>query len=490
MLALQSEGSWAEVPRGLYASTRLLGGLAAAALLSGCLLGPERTDPAVDVPPKYLAGSTKPNAALPAPDWWNSFRSRELTSLVTTAQAMNFDIAAAVARIQQADAQTRVAGAALLPTGSATATAQRSRASQALGSGITGGGIGSERVTYSAVLNASYEIDFWGKNQAGLLSAQESALASRFDRDVVALSTVATVVNTYFQILGAQDRLRIARDSLRTATGVLDVIQQRVNVGTASDLDLSQQQTIVAQLRAAVPPLQQTVDQNIATLAVLLGEPPERTVVRGGSMFRVAIPRVTPGLPSELLLQRPDIGEAEALLAAQDANVYNARAQLFPSIALTAQGGFQSAALATLFTPQAALYTVAANATQPVFDAIRLAALLDMAKGRQIELLQNYRKAVVNAFADVERALVAVRELALEEKSLNDAVVAARRAYQLSESQLRAGTVDITTVLNTQRTLFGAEDAVSQVRLLRLQAIVSLYQALGGGWALIPPPPT
>jgi NodT family efflux transporter outer membrane factor (OMF) lipoprotein len=298
------------------------------------------------------------------------------------------------------------------------------------------------------------------------------------------------VANTYFQILGAQDRLRIARESLKTATGVLEVIQQRVNVGTASDLDLSQQQTVVAQLRAAIPPLQQTVDQNIATLGVLLGEPPERTVVRGGSMFRVAIPRVTPGLPSELMLQRPDIGEAEAQLAAQDANVYNARAQLFPSISLTAQGGFQSAALATLFTPQAALYTVAANATQPVFDAIRLAALLDTAKGRQIELLQNYRKAVVNAFADVERALVAVRQLALEEKSLNDAVVAARRAYQLSESQLRAGTVDITTVLNTERTLFGAKDSVAQVRLLRLQAIVSLYQALGGGWALIPPPPT
>jgi NodT family efflux transporter outer membrane factor (OMF) lipoprotein len=452
---------------------RLALALAFAPLLSGCLLTAEKPGaPVIDVPPVYRAGG-KTRAALPAPDWWRGFRSRELTDLVERAHLANLDIAAAVARIEQADATTRIAGAPLLPLLTFDGSATRS------GTGTTG-----SSNTFRAVLNASYEIDFWGKNRAALRAAEFASVASRFDREVIVLSTVATVINTYFQILAAQDRLRIARDNVRAATRILGVYQERIAVGTATGLDIAQQQSLVAQQRAAIPPLDQQLRQNIATLAVLLGEPPARVTVRGGSLNRIAPQRVSPGLPSDLLLQRPDIREAEAQLAASDANVQSARAALFPSISLTGQGGFVSTALNTLFLPQSAIYSVAGSLTQPLFDGFRLLSQLDFQKARRTELLELYRKAILSGFADVERALIAIRDLAEQERLQAEAVATARRAYELSETQLRAGTVDITTVLNTQRTLFTEQDQLVVVRLTRMQAIVSLFQALGGGWVI------
>src|SRR3954447_7568625 len=442
--------------------------------LSGCILTTDApTGSVVDVPPKYRAAPGKPYAALPAPDWWRGFHSGELTMFVERAYLANFDIAAAVARIEQADAQTRIAGAPLLPTVDFDGSATRS------GTGTTPG-----ISTYRAVLNASYELDFWGKNRAALRAAEFNAIASRFDREVIVLSTVATVINTYFQVLAAQDRLRIARSNVAAATRILGVYQERNTVGTATGLDLAQQQSLLAQQRATIPPLDQQVRQNSETLAVLLGEPPARLTVRGGSLSSITRQRAAAGLPADLLLQRPDIREAEAQLSAANANVESARAALLPSIQLTGQGGFASAALQTLFIPQSAIYSLAAGVTQPVFDGFRLISQLDLQKGRRTELLQLYRKSIISGFADVERALIAVRDLAEQERLQADAVTTARRAYELSEQQLRAGTIDITTVLNTQRTLFTAEDQLVVVRLTRIQAIVSLFQALGGGWVL------
>jgi outer membrane protein TolC len=183
-----------------------------------------------------------------------------------------------------------------------------------------------------------------------------------------------------------------------------------------------------------------------------------------------------------LLIQRPDIRRQEANLAAATANVGSARAQFFPSIQLTGQGGFQSAALASLFTPQAAFFSLAAGLTQPIFDGGRIQGNFDLTKAQQDELLQTYRKTVVSAFADVDNALVAVKQTGVRLRLQREVVTASRRAFQLAEQQLRAGTADIVTVLNTQLTLFQAEDSLSQAQLARLLAIVSLYQALGGGW--------
>jgi NodT family efflux transporter outer membrane factor (OMF) lipoprotein len=454
--------------------------LAAALLpaLTGCLQAVV-SDPAFDLPGSYRAAGGRPHAAIPKLDWWRGFRSRELTALMEEAQVANLDIAAAVARIVQADAQSRVAGAPLLPAIDFDASGTRSRSPGGPDNGIV-----------RVALNAAYEIDFWGKNRALLQAAEEGAVASRYDREVVALSVLATIANQYFLLLSSQDRLRLAQDNLRSAVRVLDAIRQRRDVGTASELDVAQQESVVATQRAVIPTIELLIGQNRNTLAVLIGRAPEHTNIRGGSLNRLAFPRVTPGLPSELLTRRPDIRQAEAFLAAADANVYAARAAMLPSIQLTGTGGFQSNALKTLFNPESAFYSLAAGLTQPIFDGFRLKGLLNIQQGRQEELLQLYRRTVISAFADVENALIAVQQLAERERRQLEVVASSRRAFDLSETRLREGTIDLVTLLNTQQTLFQAQDLLVQIRFARFQALVSLFQALGGGWQLPETVPT
>lgn len=463
----------------------LLAAGALALATSGCILKSDLPDPALDVPAAYKAAAKgDPEARLPPLDWWRAFRSPELTALMEEAQTVNLDIAAATARIIQADALARQAGAALIPTVNADGSVTRSRSpSTTTISTVTGTTVSrGEITTYSASLSASYEIDFWSKNRDALLAAEETANANRFDRDTVALTTLASVANAYFQVLATQDRLRIARNNIASAERIYQAIKSRVQAGTSSDLDLAQQESVLANQRALVPPLLQTLTQNTNTLATLVARPPERVRLTGGSLARLAVPRVTPGLPSDLLLQRPDIRRQEADLASATASVGNARAQFFPSIQLTGQGGYQSTALAALFTPQSAFFSMAAGLTQPIIDGGRIQANFDYQKARQDELLQTYRKTVVSAFADVDTALDAIKQTTEKLRLQRIVVTSARRAFELSERQLHAGTADIVTVLNTQLTLFQAEDTLAQAQLARFQAIVSLYQALGGGW--------
>jgi NodT family efflux transporter outer membrane factor (OMF) lipoprotein len=396
------------------------------------------------------------------------------------AQTVNLDIAAAVARIVQADAQARQAGAALLPSLSGGGSETYSRTSGSSASGLTNGG--REVVNYSASLSASYQLDFWGQNRDALQSAEETANANRFDRDVVSLTTLAGVANAYFQVLASQDRLRTAQNNIASAQRILDAIRERRKAGTGTDLDVAQQESVLANQKALVPPLRQTLDQNRNALAVLVSRPPESVRIAGGSLNSVAIPRVTPGLPSEILTQRPDIRRQEAQLASATANIGNARAQFFPSIQLTGNGGYQSSALVSLFQPHAAFFQLVGSATQPIFDGGKILGNFEFAKARQDELLQAYRKTIIQSFADVDNALFSIRQTTIKLQLQRDVVAASRRAFELAEQQLRAGTADIVTVLNVQQTLFQAEDALWQAQLARLLAIVSLYQALGGGW--------
>ena len=264
-------------------------------------------------------------------------------------------------------------------------------------------------------LTASYMVDFWGKNRATLYAAEENATVARYNREVVTLTTIVTVANTYFQVLAAQDELRVARRNLAAAERILTLIKQQFAGGTASQLDLSQQEALVATERAAIPPLEVTLRQNIAALALLVARAPANFNVSGGGMAQIAVPRVTPGLPSELLYQRPDIRQAEAQLASSNFSVEAARAAFFPQIQLTATTGVQSAALASLFGPGAWYYTLAAGLTQPMFDGFLLESQLKQAKGVQLQYLQAYRKAVLSAFADVEKALVALAQSTRQE---------------------------------------------------------------------------
>jgi multidrug efflux system outer membrane protein len=441
-------------------------------MLTGCLFTSERPAVPLDFPDAYRAGHG--SSAPPALDWWRGFNSRELTGLIEEAQTNNNDIGAAIARIVQADAQAKITSAPLFPALEFDANASRSQAAG-----------GTPRNNIRAVLSASYEVDFWGKNRYASLAAQETAVASRFAKEVVIISTVASVGSAYFQVLVGYDRLRIARQNIDAATRVLNLIKQRFEAGTASQLDIAQQESLVATQRASIPVIDQLQRQSLATLAVLIGRPPISLRIASGSLYALRIPRVTPGLPSELLYQRPDIRQAEANLASADASVVSARAAFFPSIQLTGTAGFENPALKLLFTPQSFLYSIAAGLTQPILDGRRLEGQLELARGREQELLRTYCQTILAAFGDVEIALIAVADGAERERLQRQVVIASRQAFQIAETRLREGTIDLVTVLQTQQTLFQAEDLLVQARLARLQAVLSLFQALGGSW--LPP---
>jgi len=458
--------------------------------LSGCFfLDTEKPALNLDVPDSYVTARKGKNSGLPPLDWWRGFHSHELTLLMEEAQTANLDIAVAVARIRQADAAARIANAALLPTIDFNASATRERIATA-GGGGGGGGASPVRSLYNVNLTASYTLDFWGRNRATLLAADETAIAKRFDKDVVTLTAMVSVANAYFNVIASQDRLRIARDNLKAATKILDLIKQRADPklgGTASDLEVSQQESLVATVRASIPPLEITLRQNKMALALLVGRAPEHFSVAGGSAFKLAIPRVSPGMPSELLNQRPDIREAEANLRSANHSVEAARAAFFPTISLTGNTGFESTALSSLFGPGAWFYTVAASAAQPIFHGGALVGALEQAQGVQDEFLQDYRKAVLSGFSDVEQALIGVQQQALHERYQREVVRASKKAFDISVQRLQNGILDMVTLTQTQETLFTAQDNLAQIRLQRLQSIVILYQALGGGWA--PPPP-
>lgn len=442
--------------------------------LSGCIDTP-RPQPALDIPAAFANAPKRPERSPVAPGWWRNFGSTELAGFVAESQTGNLDIAIAVARIAEADAQAKIAGSALFPQIGASAVLSRSRTSSP-----SGAGQGSNR--FNPAFLATYEVDFWGQNQALLASAEFLAQASRFDRDTVALTTAATTATLYVRILGARERLRIARQNLDAAERVLTIIRERLDVGTATALDLAQQESVVANIRANIPALEQISEQDVTTLAVLLGRAPERIRVAGKSLDALRVPQIDAGLPSSLLERRPDIAAAEARLESAHANVNAARAAFFPTINLTAQGGFASVALSSLFNPGSGFYAVSAGLTQPIFQGFLLQGQYEQQQARQTELLQAYRSSVINGFADVERALIGLRQLSQQEVLQRVSLASSRRAYDIAVQRLREGTVDLVTVLQTQTALFQSEDALTQVRVNRYLAAIALYQALGGGW--------
>jgi multidrug efflux system outer membrane protein len=465
--------------------------VSAFALPSACDVGPNYARPASDIPAAYRASPQTAATAWPSADWWRGFRSAELNYLIEQARLQNFDIAAAIARVRQADAQVRIAGALLLPdfTGSGSANWQHqglgTGSSSRIGSTARGGGSNSsiDFHSYSAGLNASYELDFWGRNRFARQSAVASAMFSRFDQQTVALTVVTNVANTWFIALSVADRLANARRNLADAEQTLAVIRGRFAAGTASALDVAQQEALAAGERATIPSFANQLEQEVIGLGILTGQPPERIAVQPGTLTALGLPLVASGLPSELLARRPDIASAEAQLIAQNFSIRVARAAFFPSIQLTASAGYQAPALNRLITPGGALASLAGGLTLPLFDGGTLRGQLELAKGRYDELLADYRRAVVQAFTDVDTALTAWRFTSEQEKLERTAVETARRAATIARAQMQAGTVDITTVLTAEATLFNDEDTLVQVRLARAQALLNLYKALGGGWA-------
>ena len=452
--------------------------------LTACL-GPHYKRP--DIPPpeswRNAPGAQEGAAPWPSADWWHGFNSPTLNDLMDQARTANDDIGAAVARIRQADAQARIAGAPLLPSLSADAGATRERAQQAY---LTPAGtLGSRPVTsntFTAELSASYEIDFWGRNRALRDAAVAAAVASRYDRATVELTVMQSVASTYFQALELRDRLKVANDNVASARDTLKGLQLEAQVGTLTALDVAQQETTVATLEAAIPPLNQQFGQTLDALAILVGKQPESVDITAGTLADLTEPEVAPGMPSDLLARRPDVAQAEAQLIAANANIAAARAAFFPTISLTANGGDVSSALSTLFNPVSRAWNLTGGITQPIFQGGALVGQYQLNKGRYAELLSDYHKAVISAFGNVEDALVSAQQTAEQLRRQQEAVATARRAYELTQAQFHAGVINILVVLSTETALFTAEDTLVQVKYSHLNALVALYSALGGGW--------
>ena len=412
----------------------------------------------------------------PDASWWRSFGDPQLTALVEDAERNNGDLAVAAARVLQAQAQAGIQRSALFPEIDG-------------GAGHSNGGCNGQSCvqfantkTFALNFNASYELDFRGLARDNLRAADEQLKSARFAQQSVALTVAASVAGQYLNVLALRSRIAIANENIASINGILDIIKLRVKTGSTSHLDLAREEAQVEAVDAELPVLETTEKQAEFTLAVLLGRPPEGFGVASGTLDAVKPPAVGPGLPSELLLRRPDIAQAEANLAAAHADVDAARAAFLPKVSLTGSGGFISAAVGTLVQGPNFGYGYGANLLQTIFDGGKLLAQKDLAKATEQEFIARYRTAAFNAYADVETALVQAANTGREFEHLEREVAAAREAFKISQLQYRQGAADLLTILQAQQTLFSAEDQLVQVMLANRQASIQLFEALGGGW--------
>jgi outer membrane protein, multidrug efflux system len=478
------------------------------ATLAACNLEWEKPDMAIPPPERLL--EAKPKSAPPiasGSDFAVKFGSKELVSLTSQAIDDNLAIAAAMARIDQADAAARIASAALWPSVGFGANALRTQVpgtvlsenpsfnpSQAVlrGAGQNQAAQLAENLAtfradrtnrFALGLNASYEIDFWGKNQDASNAARLLANASRFERDVIEISVTAAVMNAYLQVLAAQDQLRIAQEHVRIAERVLSAINARLEKGAATMLDFGQQSAVLAGQKAAVPQFEQALRQTKIVLAELLGQTPETLVVKGGSLNSLRYPSLDPGLPSEVLLRRPDVAAAEAVLASREFSVLRARAAFFPSVTLNGRYGLQSIVMRNLLRPEAIAWEIGSNLAQPLFDGYALQGQYELEKGRFAEAAAAYKQSIISALGDTEIALIAMKETARTVKAFEEAVAGSKIAMDAAQAQLYEGAIDVIMLSTVQTTFYQYDFNLVQARFQHYQAAVSLYQALGGGWS-------
>ena len=450
---------------------------------AGCALKAPRP-PVPDVPTAFenrpqSNGAPGGQAAWPSKDWYRGFKSSELDALIAQAATGNLDLAAARARLTQADARARQAGAAILPSVDATANGNYYAGHSVNGS--------AHEFDWSALLSASYEIDFWGKNRATANAGRFLGAAARADRDSIALTTLAGVANGYFELLSLRERSQIAQSNLEAARGLLNVVQARFQNGLANPVELAAQRSVLATAQLTLPEFKQREEEARTALALLLGRPPEGFRIEGASLDSLTEPEVAPGLPAELITRRPDVFMAEANLRAADADLVAARAALLPSVTLTPAAGIQNPAVnaAIIALPGVGPgVNLGAGLVQSIFDGGRLRAIRDEARAKDEELVMSYRAAILASLVDVENALGAIRTLDDARDFQNEGLTQSERAFEGAKLRYREGEGDFFAVLEAQRTLYAARDQYRQYRLARLRAVVSLCKALGGGWQL------
>ncbi|MPS48915.1 efflux transporter outer membrane subunit [Methylobacillus sp.] len=457
---------------------------AVALALTGCMVGPDYHRPATKLPASFSAAEATPaseQASLDLDAWWESFEDPVLNDLMKKAFADNVDIAKAVARIEEADAALREAGAALFPQIDMTGNAIRQKVTET-GAFPIFPGVPVIRETYNLQLGTSFELDFWGRLRRAREAARAQALATYFAKDTVSLSLSGLVASNYLLLRSLEAQIAVSRETLKSREESLALTKRRLDGGVASILDVHQAEVSHSNLVAQLADLVRQREVIQHQLAVLTGDL-ELNVPASGDIHQLPSPPVPPaGLPSTLLEARPDIREAEQALISENAQIGVAKAALFPSITLTANYGGESANLNRLLESPSRVWTTGLGLNLPIFNAGRLSARVDQATARQKQALSTYQSSIQTAFKEVKDALVAVRQSREREEALKVSQESAKKALEVSENRYKSGYSAYLDVLDSQRVYNDAVLAFIQSRQARLTATVDLFKALGGGW--------
>lgn len=451
---------------------------------SGCAVGPNYARPNVNTPTSYRgqqgdqsnAPTAKSDPALGDEEWSKVFQDPELQGLIRAALQNNYDVRIAAARVQEARAQLGITRADQFPTlsGGGNITSQRDSAS---------GPIPAFELTQGALsVSAAWNLDFWGRYRRATEAQRARLLSQEWAQRAVISSLVANVASGYFQLRELDLELEISKRTLASRSESLKLTTMRTEHGIDTMLDQRQAEQLVYTAGAQVPDLERQIEQEENALSILLGNNPG-AIPRGLWLTEQPhAPEVPAGLPSALLERRPDVREAEENLVAANAQIGVARAAYFPQISLTGTGGYQSSALSNLFTGPAGIWNFGGSFAQPIFEGGRLKSNVRLAEAQKQEILLTYQQSIQGAFRDVSNALVAYRknrEFRIQEEKLTEA---ARDASQLSEQRFNAGATDYLEVLTNETNYFSDELTLAQAQFNELQALVQLYQALGGGW--------
>ncbi|WP_081856822.1 efflux transporter outer membrane subunit [Sphingobium sp. DC-2] len=446
--------------------------------LTACSFAPRYERPEMPVPAQFVP-EVSDAATIAALGWREFFREPELQKLIDEALVHNRDVHIAAARVAEARASWRIEGAALYPQLDAVGTGTRGRSIFNLP------GVGTQTIDlrqWSAQLNAGWEVDFWGRLRNLRDAAREQYLASEEARRAVATDLVAQVANGYLLEREYEERAALARRTIETRREALRIARRRFEVGSGSKLDMSQAQLLLGQSETALHTIEQDRGVNRNALALLVGRPVEI----GPGTLRLAEqgPAMTlpPGLPSNLLIHRPDIVAAEYRLRAANANIGAARAAFLPNINLSGAYGTASDALDKLFADGTEAWTFTPTITLPLFNAGRLAANLDVAEARRDIAVAEYEQTIQRAFRDVSDALVRRRQIGLQIESTRSMLEALAERARLAELRVQNGRAASIEVLDAQRDLFDTEQALIQLRRAELASVVALYSALGGGF--------
>ena len=466
------------------------------AILAGCAVGPNYHSPQTKAPGQWnesLAGG-ETNSAIITTEWWTNFNDSELDSLVGRAVQSNLDLRIAQARVREARAQYGIASADLWPTldGSSSYARQRQSANQPLLGSLPSNlknDLLFENNVYQAGFDASWEIDVFGGKRRAKESAASQVSASKFGQRDVLITLLGDVARNYVDLRGYQGRLAIAGENIDAQEKALAITRDRFAKGLSSDLDVQQASTVLATTRAEVPTLESSVQTAIHRLEVLLGQQPGtlQAELTEASPIPAQPPLVPVGLPSELLLRRPDIRQAERQLAAATANIGVAKADLFPKFFLTGAAGFQSVSASDWFTGGSKFWSAGPTMQWRIFDAGRIRSNIKLQNARQEEALAIYEKTVLTAFEEVENGLVVYAKEQVRRRSLQDAVASSQKALDTANKLYANGLTDFLRVLDAERSLYQSQDALVQSDRTISANLISLYKSLGGGWEDLEP---